>query len=74
MVKITIEYYRGGTWVWAGDGEFDGGSVVSTADLGEEAYSLLDLDIEEALAEERREGEIETEDGHKYSWAIIQDR
>lgn len=45
--KVTISYCDGGQWIWAGDGKWDGEIIDCAADLGDEAYRLLDA----ALAE-----------------------
>lgn len=46
---VRISYRQGSDWIWAGDGKWDGGIADCAADLGDEAYEMLD----EALAEGR---------------------
>lgn len=49
--KVSIDQQQPGMWLWAGDGKWDGSITDSAADLGDEAYEMLDEAIEEALAE-----------------------
>jgi hypothetical protein len=49
--KVSISRWNtnGCFWEWAGDGEWDGGSVADCpADLGDEAYEAIDAAISEA--------------------------
>jgi len=40
---VSIDRQQNGEWIWAGDGRWDNGTIADcTADLGDEAYGLLD--------------------------------
>lgn len=75
--KITIcgNWREGGpAREWAGSGYVDGyGAIECAADLGDEAYDL----IEEQIADGDTEGsvEVESEDGRviTYHWSIADD-
>ena len=40
--RVTIDYRDGCEWIWAGDGKWDDGITDCAADLGDEAYEMLD--------------------------------
>lgn len=47
---VRICYLDQGQRIWAGDGKWDNGITDCTADLGDEAYALLDDAIQDAMA------------------------
>lgn len=54
---VSIDRQEPGMWLWAGDGKWDGASIADcSADLGDEAYEMLD----EALSDEAEEIEQPT--------------